>query len=134
MDDRRSDSAQVPATTDDHSGSTALRAFFRIADAWKLTVDEQMVLLGNPARSTFFKLKKEGGSLSQDTKERISYVLGIYQALQILLPDADSADRWIRKPNEAGVFSGHSALDLMLGGRVADLFVVRRYLDAQRGA
>jgi hypothetical protein len=136
MGDQRSDSAQVPAnaSADKDSSNAALRAFFQIADAWKLTTDEQMTLLGSPARSTFFKLKKEGGMFSQDTKERISYVLGIYQALQILLPDTKSADEWIRRPNAANIFNGESALSLMLGGRVADLFIVRRYLDAQRGA
>ena len=37
------------------------------------------------------------------------------------------------KPNAAPLFGGRSALDRMLGGQVADLFVVRQYLDAQRG-
>ena len=31
------------------------------------------------------------------------------------------------------IFAGKSALDRMLGGQIADLFVVRQYLDAQRG-
>jgi hypothetical protein len=39
----------------------------------------------------------------------------------------------VRKPNSARLFGGGSALDRMLGGQVADLFVVREYLDAQRG-
>ena len=55
----------------------ALRAFFRIAELWSLSVDEQMVLLGESARSTFFKWKKDSGStLSKDTLERISYSTG----------------------------------------------------------
>lgn len=136
MGDQRPDPAQIPANSDTErqGSSAALKAFFRIADAWKLTTEEQMTLLGSPARSTFFKLKKEGGTLSQDTRERISYVLGIYQALQILLPDPHAADEWIRKPNSASIFNGEPALSLMLAGRVADLFLARRYLDAQRGA
>lgn len=113
----------------------ALRAFFRIADLWALSVDEQMTLLGLTARSTFFKWKKavDGAVLPKDTLERISYVLGIYKALQILLPDAPAADGWVRRPNAAPPFAGRSALDRMLCGQVADLFVVRQYLDAQRG-
>ena len=39
----------------------------------------------------------------------------------------------MRKPNAALPFGGGSALDRMLSGNVADLFVVRSYLDAQRG-
>lgn len=112
----------------------ALRAFFGIASQWELTNAQQRVLLGNPPPSTFFKWKKDqAGSLSRDVLERISYVLGIYKALQILFPDAQHADQWIAKPNSAELFGGASALDRMLAGNVSDLFVVRQYLDAQRG-
>jgi hypothetical protein len=112
----------------------ALRTFFRIAELWGLSTDEQMVLLGVTARSTFFKWKKAADTvLPKDTLERISYVLGIYKALQILLPDEKAADDWIKRPNAAPLFAGRSALERMLSGQVADLFVVRQYLDAQRG-
>jgi hypothetical protein len=111
----------------------ALRTFFRIAAAWRLSVDEQMTLLGLTTRSTYFKWKKdEDAVLLKDTLERISYILGIYKALQILLPDPAAADQWIRKANEAPTFAGRSALERMLSGRVADLYVVRQYLDAER--
>ena len=112
----------------------ALRAFFRIAAAWRLSSAEQRVLLGNPPSSTFFKWKKQGdGTLARDVLERISYVLGIYKALQILLPDPARADGWVREPNSAPLFGGRSALERMLGGNVGDLYAVRQYLDAQRG-
>jgi hypothetical protein len=110
------------------------RAFLRLAAWWALSVDEQLVLLGQPARSTYFKWKKEGAAeLPADTLERLSYLLGIYKALQILFPDAERADEWIRRPNDAPLFAGRSALQRMLSGQVADLYVVRQYLDAQLG-
>lgn len=112
----------------------ALRAFFRVAELWRLDTREQQILLGSPAPSTFFKWKKElSGSLSRDVLERISYVLGIYKALQILFNDSRNADEWISRPNAAAPFGGDSALNRMLGGNVSDLYVVRQYLDAQRG-
>ena len=112
----------------------ALRTFFRIADVWKLTADDARRILGQPARSTYFHWKQKGeGELSHDTLERISYVLGIFKALQILLPEADAADAWIRKPNAAPFLNGQSALERMRSGNVADLYVIRQYLDAQRG-
>ena len=112
----------------------ALRAFFRIAAAWKLNARQERVLLGNPPESTFFKWKKaQQGNLSRDVLERISYVLGIYKSLQILFPDNARADEWISRPNSAPLFQGQSALQRMLSGNVSDLFVVRQYLDAQRG-
>lgn len=112
----------------------ALKAFFRVADRWGLDVEQQLTLLGAPARSTFFKWKKDqDGHLSMDTLERISYLLGIFKALHILLPDEDAADAWVKKPNTAPLFAGKAALDRMLSGHVSDLYVVRQYLDAQRG-
>lgn len=112
----------------------ALRTFFRIADVWNLSIEDQMTLLGITARSTFFKWKKDPEvTLPKDTLERISYVLGIYSALQILLPNEAAADAWVKHANDAPLFGGRSALDRMRSGNVADLFMVRQYLDAQRG-
>ncbi len=121
----------------DNSGDLsgpALRTFFNISKDWKLTDQEQISLLGSIGRSTFYKWKNEKfGRLSHDTLERISYLLGIYKSLQILLPNPKSADRWIKKPNDAPLFGGRSALERMLSGNVSDMYVVRQYLDAQRG-
>jgi Protein of unknown function (DUF2384) len=124
----------VPAIAQRNLSGPALRAFFNIASAWNLNAKQQRTLLGNPPSSTFFKWKRDmGGSVSRDVLERISYVLGIYKALQILFPDTERADGWISRPNTAPLFGGHSALDRMLAGNVSDLYAVRQYLDAQRG-
>lgn len=118
----------------DSLGGPGLRAFANIADAWGLTIAEQLQLLGLASRSTFFKWRREPSPrLPRDTLERLSYLLGIYKALQILLPDAKAADEWLRRPNDAAPFGGRPALERMLSGQVADLYVVREYLDAQRG-
>lgn len=109
----------------------ALRTFFRIAEAWKLQEQEQMRLLGLENRSTFQSWKRGAvAAIPKDALERISYVLGIYKGLHILLPK--TADQWVRKSNTAGTFGGRSALDRMTSGNVADLYVVRQYVDAQR--
>jgi hypothetical protein len=96
-----------------------------------------MTLLGfdQKTRSTYFRWKKDPDSaqLGRDRLERLSYIFGIYKGLQILLPDAQAADGWIHRQNSAAPFGGRSALDRMLSGHVADLYEVRRYLDAQRG-
>jgi hypothetical protein len=124
-------SETIPATD---LGGPALRSFFRLAEAWQLRVAEQRRLLGDPPESTFYKWKREqDGAPGRDVIERISYLLGIFKALQILFPDPLLADSWLRRPNQAALFGGHSALERMLSGNVADLFVVRQYLDAQRG-
>jgi Protein of unknown function (DUF2384) len=126
--------AQLPSDSAKVSKS-ALRTYFNIADAWHLNVDEAMALLGLDSRSTYFKWKKnpESAKLTSDKLERLSYIFGIYKALQILLPKVDSADQWLKRPNSALPFQGRSALQRMSTGRVADLYVIRQYLDGQRG-
>lgn len=125
----------LPRTTPaDELSGPALRAFFKLAERWDLRIAEQRKLLGDPPESTFYKWKRhQEGMLGRDTLERISYLLGIYKALQILFPDPKQADAWLHKPNQSSLFGGHSALERMLSGNVSDLYVVRQYLDAQRG-
>jgi hypothetical protein len=127
---------EVPAVfSPERLAAAGLRAFERIAAAWGLTVDEQLRLLGQPPRSTYFAWRKhpERAALSRDTLERLSNLLGIYKSLQILLPDAAAADAWVRQPNTAAPFGGGTALARMLAGNVSDLNLVRRYLDGVRG-
>src|SRR6218665_1988769 len=110
----------------------ALRTFFRIAEAWGLKEQEQMRLLGLDNRSTFQSWKRgDVSAIPRDALERISYVMGIYKGLQMLVPA--TADNWVRKPNKSPLFGGRSALERMTSGKVADLYVVRQYIDAQRG-
>ncbi|MQA89446.1 MAG: DUF2384 domain-containing protein [Gemmatimonas sp.] len=116
------------------AGGPAFRTFFRIADRWKLSPDEQMTLLGLTSRSTYYKWRNEPPKrLTPDLLERLSYIFGIYKNLRVLLPDSAAADAWLRKSNSTPLFNGRSALDRLLSGHVADLYVVRRYLDAERG-
>jgi hypothetical protein len=124
-----------PALDNTQISQSALRTFFNIASVWKLDADQAMTLLGLDSRSTYFKWKKnpETAKLNPDKLERLSYIFGIYKALQVLLPKPEAADDWIKRPNTAQPFQGKSALDRMLSGRVADLYVVREYLDGQRG-
>jgi hypothetical protein len=115
------------------TAEAALRSFWRLADGWKLTTTEQITLLG-VARTTLYQWKQgKVRPLDRHVLERLSYLFGIYAALQILLPVPERANEWLRKPNTAPFLAGSSALDRMLSGQVADLFVVRHYLDAERG-
>jgi hypothetical protein len=110
----------------------AMRTFFRLAAAWQLSTDEARIRLGQPARATFFQWKGGRiGRLSHDVVSRISWLLGIWKALQILFADATRADAWLRQPNE--LLGGQTALQRMLAGDVGDLAAVRSVLDAARG-
>lgn len=112
----------------------ALRSFFTLAQLWKLTEREQVRLLGLNGRYQLLSCKT--GSLSgvsEETVERISYLLGIFKAINTLLPDQARADQWMRAPNAAPPFGGRSALDRMVDGDISDLRVVRKYVDGQLG-
>jgi len=112
--------------------AVALKAFFNLAAEWGLNVEEQLTLLGRPGKRTLYRWKAgDGAGLPPDTLERISVLLGIYKALEILLPVPGRAQAWMHRANEA--FGGRSGLEVILGGKVDDLYQVRRHLDAWRG-
>ncbi|HEY7501728.1 MAG TPA: antitoxin Xre-like helix-turn-helix domain-containing protein [Vicinamibacterales bacterium] len=112
----------------------ALRTFFNIAAAWKLSVTEQRGLLGWPASSTFHKYKAgDHGTLSFDTLTRLSLVIGIYSGLQVLYPEPAFADAWVKAANSHPLFGGRPALTLMIDGGIDGLYKVRRLVDARRG-
>jgi len=122
-----------PAPDEPRRDLVALRAFFRLVELWGLTVEQARVLLGRPSRATLYNWKAgRVKSLPHDTLCRVSYLLGIHKALQILYADPTLADGWLKRPNQA--FGGQSALARMLAGDMADLAAVRAHLDAARGA
>jgi hypothetical protein len=127
-------SASQPNLSSPRAGRVALRGFFTICDFWKLGSAEQMTLLGGIPKSTYHAYRKlPEVSLGRDLLERISLVMGIFKALEILFQSQEQAHRWIHQPNTAAPFHGQSALDRMKAGSLVDLAVVRQYLDSQRG-
>lgn len=114
---------------------TAIRVFEKIADAWSLSSEERRVLLGDIPPSTYFKYKRapQSAKLSRDTLDRVSHILGIFKAINILLPRKEAADVWLRRSNGAPLFKGRTALEYMLSGGFSAIADVRRYLDAERG-
>jgi hypothetical protein len=132
----RTNSSQTKAARSirDNSVAVGMRAFFAIVDKWGLSPDEAIALLGSPGRSTFYNWKR--GDVSQvahslDLASRISYVLGIFKALEILYQRPEMSDDWVRRPNKA--FGGQSAIERMSAGHMVDLAAVRDYLDSVRG-
>ncbi|MBZ0149523.1 MAG: MbcA/ParS/Xre antitoxin family protein [Pseudorhodoplanes sp.] len=112
----------------------AVRMFMKLADRWKLAVDQRRALLGDISRPTYHNWQGgKIGTLSRDQLERISLVLGIHKGLKLLFADEASATRWFRSPNRDLPFGGRSPLDRALQGSIDDLYAVRRYIDAWRG-
>ena len=114
------------------SAEAALRTFWRLAEASKLTFAEQLTVLG-VTRPTLYQWRQgQIVPLGAEVQQRMSYLFGIYAALQRLLPVPERADEWMRKPSTAPFLAGASAMDRMMGGHVTDLCVVRQYLDAEQ--
>ena len=116
---------------DPEAGAVAWRTFERLAEAWHLTLPEKLSLLG-VTRPTWYQWQQDRAvKLDEAVRERLSYLLGIYAALQLLLPVPERAHEWLRKPNRAPLFSGSTAMARMRVGGIDDLKQVWAYLDAQ---
>lgn len=103
-------------------GIVGLKVYYRIMERWGLSDDEATTLLG-------LDRHPEATILTIDQLERISHVLGIYKALHSLLNET-SANAWILMPNQAPLFSGRPALELLKTGTNGFLDV-RTYLLRQ---
>lgn len=115
-----------------------LRTFLAIADLWRLTEGERLLILGLPSRSTYYNWVKavrehRDITLDVDVLTRISAILGIHQALGVLHRNEAEALGWLRTPHRALVFGGHPPMALVTSGAQDGLMIVRRFLDAARG-
>lgn len=81
------------------------------------------------------QLGSESGAvaLSDETFDRLRYLLRIDAALSALLPIPERADAWVHLPNAAPVFAGRSALSHMLCGGLSDLRDVADHLASFLG-
>ncbi|WP_166037186.1 antitoxin Xre/MbcA/ParS toxin-binding domain-containing protein [Sphingosinicella sp. YJ22] len=107
------------------------RVYDRLSQAWRLTEDEQLHLLGLQTGDTLQNLKELPlQSLPTEIVGRVATLLDIFKAINILFPKAAAADAWIRKPNHSAHFAGKSALELMTRD-LDGLQAVRSFLHTQ---
>ena len=78
------------------------------------------------------KKAPDAAVLDQDELQRVSFLVGIFKALNILFGD-ELADAWIQRPNQNRIFGGASPLAYMIRGGLPAFQTVRRLLDARRG-
>ncbi len=112
---------------------SALLGFFRLTELWKLRDEDARALLGGISNGTYYSLKRRPSkTLDQDKLTRISLLLGIFKALNILY-SKKLADAWVQLPNSNPMFGGESPLASMIKGGVPAMVRVRQLLDARRG-
>jgi uncharacterized protein (DUF2384 family) len=118
--------------TRERLSQSAVDGLFAITDKWNLPVERVGELLGGVPRSTIYKMKTAAGTLRQDELTRISYIVGIYKAIHILLPE-ELANRWMTQPNDNLLFGGQAPLDYAIRNGIPGLQQIRSLLDAARG-
>ena len=84
----------------------AVRTFFNIMARWKIRDADGRQLLGGISNGAYYALKKGSDrTLDEDKLRRISYLVGIFKALNLLYSE-DLADRWMQLPNKNRIFRG----------------------------
>jgi hypothetical protein len=112
---------------------SAIKAFFNIMANWDVREGDARTLLGGISHGQFYEMKNNPRrTLDADTLTRISYLVGIFKALNILY-SKKLADAWIQRPNANPIFGGQAALAYMVKGGLPAMQTVRRLLDARRG-
>lgn len=112
--------------------SSAVKAFFRIVERWKVPDEAARDLLGGVSNGTLYNLSKRPKTLRADELLRVSYLIGIFKALHILYSEK-LADAWMQLPNTNPIFKGGTPLAYARAGGIPALQTVRRLLDARRG-
>jgi len=114
--------------------TSALKAFFNIVERWGVRDEDARRLLGGVTNGPYYAMKKhpEDRVLDADTLLRISYLVGIFKALNIL-HGQKLADEWVCLPNANRIFRGMTPLGYMTKGGAPAMQTVRRLLDARRG-
>jgi hypothetical protein len=113
--------------------ASALKGFFRLAEHWQLRDEDAKRLLGGVTNGPYYEMKRHPGVrvLDADRLLRISYLLGIFSALNVL-HGQPLADEWIRLPNANRIFGGGTPLAYMIRGGPPAMSTVRRLLNARQ--
>jgi hypothetical protein len=118
----------------DRLSPAALRGFFAIMARWQVRDEQARQLLGGVSNGTFYDMKRDATRVcSADELTRISYLVGIFKALNVLHGEG-LADAWMQLPNANRLFGGETPLAYVTRGGIPAMDQVRRLLDARRGA
>lgn len=112
--------------------ASALTGFFKMMKIWKVRDEDARMLLGGVSNGPFYKMKRDpkNVTLTVDRMFRVSYLLGIFKAINIL-HGLEIADEWVRLPNNNSIFGGATPLQYMINGGLPAMQNVRRLLDAR---
>lgn len=134
---QRKPKAPAPISEPAQAGA-GLRTFARIAGLWKLSAADAMALIGVDSRSSYYDLlkrareAKEVTGLSRDQLDRLSYLLGIYEAVRTIFPHSEETrNEWVTRANTATLFGGRAPVEVMRSSMVG-LYQTFAHLSAAR--
>jgi uncharacterized protein (DUF2384 family) len=112
----------------------AIAAFFKIAEKWQIKNEDAMDLLGGISSGRYYELKRgqKSAALTQDELTRVSLLIGIFKALNILFSEK-LANQWVSRPNSNLMFNNIPPLTTLTRGGIIGMIAVRRLLDSRRG-
>jgi hypothetical protein len=112
-----------------YTGSTALKRFFTIADAWELSPLQQCRLLKIPSPQVLERYRLgQAPRLSAGQQERVALLANIQYSLNGKHAAKDHAWAWLHAPQGKAPFAGDSPLYFMLENGLPALREVARLL------
>lgn len=109
---------------------TAIKAFRKLAERWRLCDAEAATLLGVSTDCWVdIKAVRWEGILGQTHFIRISILVGIFSGLHSVFAN-DMADRWVRLANQGPLFTGRTPVTVMIEDGIPALLEIRQHIDA----
>ncbi len=106
----------------------------KLLDYWRLGRDDAVSLLGFDSTDSDYVKDVLNGMASfrgRDVRDRIAHLFHIWTTLSSLFQDRDVENDWLREPH--ALLDEQSPLNLLLGGAMENLLLVKEYVDAAAG-
>ena len=114
--------------------SGPIQFILKLLGFWHLRQDDAVLLLGfDQADANHVFKSLEGTELfrGRDVRDRIAHLFHIRSSLSALFRDRDVENDWLRESHS--LLDGGSPMELLLGGSMEALLLVREYVDAAAG-
>lgn len=114
--------------------SGPIQFVLKLLENWRLDKNEAALLLGfDETEEGLVRAVFDGREAfhGRDVRDRIAHLFEIRKTLSGLFRDLEVENDWLREPHE--LLDGRKPLELLLGGSMEDLLLVREYVDAAAG-
>ena len=106
----------------------------KLLEHWRLDPGQAVGLLGFDRSDAEYVRSLLAGRerlRGRDVRDRIACLYGIRKSLRFLFRDLETENAWLREPHE--LLDDESPMDLVLGGSMENLLIVRDYVDTLAG-